>query len=126
MDRTRYPTDLSDKEWEQLEDVVPKAKSGGRPAKYSRREIMNAIFYVVQSGCAWRLLPHDLPPYRIVFYYYSLWRKLGIFEDINRLLRGRVREKAGRTWQASAAIMDSQSVKTTEKGGHTVLTVASS
>src|SRR5438105_12884794 len=112
MERAQYASDLTDKEWEQIKDIVPKAKPGGRPAKYERREIVNAIFYVVQSGCAWRLLPHDFPPYRIVFYYYSVWRKTGVFERMNAVLRGRVREKAGKNRQPSAGIIDSQSVKT--------------
>ncbi len=117
MSRAKYTTDVSDKEWTQLEDIVPKAKPGGRPATYTRREIINAIFYVVQTGCAWRLLPHDFPPYGIVFHYFSVWRKQGIFETMNAVLRARVREKVGRNRQPSAAIVDSQSVKTTERGG---------
>ena len=117
MSRAKYTTDVSDKEWAQLDTIVPKAKPGGRPAKYARRDIINAIFYVLQSGCAWRLLPHDFPPYGIVFHYFSVWRKEGIFETMNAVLRGRVREKAGRNRQPSAAIVDSQSVKTTVQGG---------
>ncbi|HLY27832.1 MAG TPA: IS5 family transposase, partial [Aggregatilineales bacterium] len=117
MGRTAYTTDVSDKEWAQLENIVPKAKPGGRPATYMRREIINAIFYVLQSGCAWRLLPHDFPPYGIVFHYFSVWRKQEVFETMNAVLRSRVRAKAGRNRQPSAAIVDSQSVKTTERRG---------
>ena len=117
MSRAAYPTDLTDKEWQQIETIVPKAKPGGRPAQYARREIVNAIFYVLQAGCAWRLLPHEFPPYGIVFHYFTIWRKQGIFESMNSALRGRLREKAGRQRQPSAAIIDSQSVKTTERGG---------
>src|SRR6202142_2590320 len=91
MSRTKYTTDVSDKEWAQLDNIVPQAKPGGRPAKYARRDIINAIFYVLQAGCAWRLLPHDFPPYGIVFHYFSVWRKEGIFETMNAVLRGRVR-----------------------------------
>src|SRR5579863_3110422 len=114
MDRARYVTDLTDREWKQIEDFVPKPKPGGRPITYTRREIVNALFYVLQTGCAWRLLPHDFPPYGTVFHYFSEWRKCRVFEDINTVLRGRVREQAGRNRQPSAAIVDSQSVKTTD------------
>lgn len=117
MCRAKYTTDLSDKEWAQIEDIVPKPKPGGRPATYTRREIINAIFYVLQTACAWRLLPHDFPPHGIVFHYFRMWRMEGIFETMNAVLRARVREKAGRNRQPSAAIVDSQSVKTTRQGG---------
>jgi|SRR5579859_6910827 len=117
MSRAVYATDVTDQEWAQLEDLVPKPKSGGRPVKYARREIVDGLLYVLQTGCAWRLLPHDFPPYGIVFHYFSQWRKWGVFEDINTVLRGRVREQAGRNRQPSGAIVDSQSVKTTDRGG---------
>src|SRR5436190_6457678 len=117
MARQRYATDLTDAEWNIIAWLVPPPKPGGRPIKYKRREILNAIFYLPQAGCAWRLLPHEFPPYRIVFYYYSLWRKQGLFEYMNTVLRGKVRKQAGRHAQPSAAILDSQSVKTTNRGG---------
>lgn len=115
--RQPYPTDLTDKEWNILKCWVPPVKSGGRPAKYTRREIVNAIFYVLRTGCQWRMLPHDLPPWPIVYAYWRTWRLDGTWTSIHDRLRRQVRRAAGRHPEASAAILDSQSVKTTEKGG---------
>ena len=116
--RKRYPTDLSDKEWALLEPLVPAVKSGGRPACWERREIANAIFYVVRSGCTWRQLPHDFPPWQTVFYYFRTWRRDGTLEALHARLRERLRRTLGRATTPSAAIIDSQSVKTTARGGH--------
>lgn len=115
--RTSYDTDLTDAEWEQLAPLVPPAKLGGRPPKHSRREILNGIFYAVRSGSAWKLLPHDLPPWRTVYHYFWSWRREGIWQKIHDTLRQRVREAAGREANPSAAILDSQSVRTSEAGG---------
>jgi len=115
--RRPYPTDLSDAEWLLTEPYIPAVKSGGRPALHDRREIMDAICYVLRSGCAWRLLPHDFPPWQTVYHYFRQWRDAGIFERLNHGLREEVRERAGREREPSGAIIDSQSVKTTEKGG---------
>jgi transposase len=80
--RRPYDTDLTDREWEQLKPLVPLAKPGGRPPIHSRREILNGIFYAVRSGCAWKLLPHDLPPWRTVYHYFWLWRRNGTWQRI--------------------------------------------
>jgi transposase len=116
--RQSYSTDLSDKEWEVLAALVPPVKSGGRPAEHTRREILNGILYVLRTGCQWRLLPHDLPPWGTVYTYYRNWRLEGTWPRIHDALHQQLREAEGRHRQASAAILDSQSVKTTEKGGH--------
>ena len=115
--RKKYPTDLSDEEWQILERLVPPIKSGGRPARYMRREILNAVLYVLRSGCQWRLLPHDLPNWQTVYTYYRNWRLDGSWRRMHQALRKEVREAEGRHAEASAAILDSQSAKTTEKGG---------
>jgi transposase len=115
--RPRYDTDLTDREWAVLEPFVPAVKGGGRPADHARREIMNALIYICRTGWQWRLLPHDLPHWKTVYTYFRLWRLDGTWPRIHDQLREKVRRAAGRHPQASAAILDSQSVKTTEKGG---------
>jgi putative transposase len=115
--RRTYPTDLSDVEWSRLAPLVPPPKPGGRPCKYSRREIVNAILYVVRSGAAWRLVPHDLPEWAAVYHYFRRWPRDGTWRRIHDRLRRRIRRLAGRNTPPSVAILDSQTVKTTNRGG---------
>jgi putative transposase len=119
MTRQPYDTDMTDPQWEYIEGHFPLVQPGrpGAPRKHSYRELVNACLYAVTSGCAWRLLPHDLPPWKTVYHYQRRWRKEGLWERIQTTLRERVRTKAGRHAEPSAAILDSQSVKTTEIGG---------
>lgn len=117
MNRKAYPSDLSDSEWLILAPLVPPVKIGGRQRVVNIREILNAIFYILRSGCAWRMLPHDLPAWQTVYGYFRQWRQDGVWEQMNDALREAVRLEAGREAEPSAGIIDSQSVKTTEVAG---------
>ena len=93
---TTYPSDLRDEEWALLDPLIPRARKPGRPERYSKRAILNAIFYLVRSGCAWRMLPRDLPPWKLVWHYFAHWKKLGVWARVNDTLRDAVRLKAGK------------------------------
>jgi len=112
-----YSTDLSDAEWECLEPHFPRPNKRGRPRVHTTREILDAIFYVLKSGCPWRLLPRDFPPWESVYCWFRRWRIDGTWEQLNATLRERVRTSLGRNAQPSAGIVDSQSAKTTGVGG---------
>jgi len=113
--RKSYPSDLSDEEWAQLTPPLP-TRGRGAPRRVNMREVINARRYLSRTGCQWRMLPHDLPPWEKVYYYFSQWRNDGTWERINRELRMEVRVSVGKDPEPSAAILDSQSVKSTEMG----------
>ena len=118
---TRYPTDLTDEEWNQIKSLVPAPKSGkgrrGRPVELTRRRLLDAIFYVVRSGCAWRLLPHDFGPWQTVYGYSRTWSQDWTWAFIHDVLRDCVRKTEGRAVAPTAAMVDSQSVKTPDQAG---------
>ncbi len=117
MKRKPYPTDLSNAEWQILETMIPPPKHGGRPRQVDIREVVNAMLYLLRTGCSWEMLPHDFPPPDTVYYYFKQWRDHEDFEKINSRLREKLRVASGREKEPTAAILDSQSVKTTETRG---------
>ena len=117
MARKPYRTDLTDEQWNELEPLIPPAKAGGRPRRVDMREVINGIRYVLQSGCAWAHLPHDLPCCKTCWYYFDRFCGDGTWRSIAEALHPPARVRSGRDAQPSEAIVDAQSVKTTKKGG---------
>ncbi len=115
--KLRYPSDLTDEEWGFIEPHIPPAKRGGRRRSVNIRDIVNGIMYVLSTGCQWQYLPKDLPPKSTVFSYMDLWIYDGTLEKIHHALYTQCREQAGREASPTACIIDSQSVKSAEKGG---------
>ena len=118
-DHLRYPSDVTDEEWQLVEPLIPPAKRGGRKRTVDIREVLNAVMYILSCGCQWRALPKDLPPRSTVFGYFDLWIYDRTLERINQTLYEQCRAQAGRKAEPTAAIIDSQSVKSAEKGGRT-------
>jgi putative transposase len=117
MSNQLYPSDLTDREWNNIKDLIPAAKPGGRPRTVDMRLVLNAIFYVDRGGIAWRYLPRQYPPWQTVYGYFRAFRLNGVWEQLHDRLRTRVRQREGRSGEPTAAILDSQSVKSTEAGG---------
>jgi putative transposase len=117
--RKRYPSDLSDGQWFNIEHLFerPRRGPGGRPRDYELREIVNAMFYLARGGCSWRMLPHDFPPWKLISYYFYTWRDAGLIDRIHGILRTDLRTLEDREATPSACVIDSQSAKTTEAGG---------
>jgi len=113
----RYPSDLTDAEWAIMAPMIPPPRRGGRPRQTDMREVMNAVRYVLRTGCQWRELPKDFPPRSTVYNYFWEWSRYGVLDRIHHALLVRCREAEGREASPSAAIIDTQSVKATEKGG---------
>ena len=124
MERRAYPTDLTEAQWGLLEPLLPPDTPRGHPRTADLREVVNGILYVLRGGISWRMMPHDLPPWGTVWWYFRKWRINGVWERVEEALRPMVREQEGREATPSGAIIDSQSVRTTEKGGLADMTQA--
>src|SRR5215218_4365749 len=117
MTNTLYSTDLSDAAWRLIAPLLPAARAGGRPRTTNIRAVLNAIFYLLRTGCQWRLLPREFPAWGTVYHYFRTWKNAGVWTFLQRTIYEHIRRKAGRSACPSVVIMDGQSVKTTERGG---------
>src|ERR1041384_6445866 len=117
MLKRHYDTDLTDAAWELVKPLIPDAQRGGRPRTTDVRSVVNAIFYLLRTGCQWRMLPHQFPPWGTVYYYFRRWENSGTWVRLHRSVYVQARVAAGRAACPSVVIMDGQSVKTTERGG---------
>ena len=115
--REQYDSDVSDREWTIIRQFLPQRGRLGRPPRYERKEVFNAIMYVTKTGCPWRYLPHDFPGWRLVYYYFASWQELGVWQRINDALREKVRKKSAKKKAPSVAILDAQSVKMADQPG---------
>ncbi len=124
MDRKPYPTDLTDAQWTLLEPMLPPHRPKGRKRRVEMREIANALLYLLRTGCPWRRLPHDLPSWATVWWYFRKWRDDGTLDALHGRLRDMAREASGKKKEPTAGVVDSQSARTTEKGGREATTLA--
>jgi transposase len=116
-DGLRYPSDLTDAEWAVIEPMIPPAKPGGNKRTADMREVTNGLMFILSAGCQWRAIPTDLPPWRTIYDYMDRWNHDGTLERIHQVLYIACREQAGREPSPTGAVIDSQSVKSAEKGG---------